>query len=136
MRIHAQPKTLADLRHYFGHPFARRCPTMTASPSKADADAERFVLDEPPADMGREGAYDVQEAREKKADAAAGGKFLVLEFWYEDITTRSNRTLTDSVRGADGSVLVGGQWPLLRVANGRCIGFCWSIYYCLVPSRR
>ena len=60
---------------------------MTASPSKADADAERFVLDEPPADMGREGAYDVQEAREKKADAAAGGKFLVLEIWYEDITS-------------------------------------------------
>ena len=54
---------------------------MTASPSKADADAERFVLDEPPADMGREGAYDAQEAREEKADAAAGGKFLVLEFW-------------------------------------------------------
>ena len=46
---------------------------MTASPSEADA--ERFVLDGPPADMGREGAYDVQ-GRENK-----DGKFWVLEFW-------------------------------------------------------
>jgi len=48
---------------------------MTSPPPEADAAADRFVLDGPPAGMGREGAYDVKEREEKADAAAAGGKF-------------------------------------------------------------
>ena len=54
---------------------------MTSPPPEADAAADRFVLDGPPAGMGREGAYDVKEREEKADAAAAGGKLGLARTW-------------------------------------------------------
>ena len=50
------------------------------STSKADAPtaAAAVFLDDPPADMDRDGAYDAKETKSKAAGCGGGGKFLTL----------------------------------------------------------